>query len=435
MLPGMDDGHRKVGVTTCTTLVMANMIGTGVFTSLGFQIAVVPSPFLLLLLWGLGGLVALCGAMCYAELAAALPRSGGEYNFLTRIYHPALGFMAGFISLIVGFAAPTALAAMAAGKYLGTALPGLPPLGISAFLVIAMAAAHSRTVRLSGAFQVLLTSLKIGLIVAFIGFGFALGFKTGLPFRPEPGDMQRLFSGPFAVSLMFVLYAYSGWNAAAYIINEVRDPQRTIPRALLQATAVVTILYVLLNAVFLGSAPLADYAGKLEAGEIAATALFGVQGGRIMAGLIGLGLISAVSAMTWAGPRVANVIGEDFPMLGFLAKLGPGGVPQIALAVQTVLVLIMLFRGTFETILIYAQFALLSCGFLTVLGLFVLRWRQPDLARPFRCWGYPVTPLIYLSLALFAIIYAARDKPEQAEWGFATMVLGIVLFFVARGRK
>ena len=326
------------------TLVVANMIGSGVFTSLGFQIAAIPSPFLILLLWVMGGLVAFCGALCYAELAAALPRSGGEYNFLSRIYHPSLGFMAGLISLVVGFAAPTELAALAAGRYLGTVLPGIHPLVISTVLVLVTALAHSRTSRASGNFQIVVTTLKVGLIVAFIVFGFIAGFHQAVPLQPQPGDLKKLFSGPFAVALMFVLYAYSGWNAAAYIINEVREPQRTIPRALLRATVVVTLLYVLINAVFLGAAPLGAYlesdgSGKLEAGEIAAKAIFGVNGGRIMSGLIGVGLISAVSAMMWAGPRVAYVIGEDFQALRFLSKLGPGGVPQVALWVQTALVL------------------------------------------------------------------------------------------------
>jgi APA family basic amino acid/polyamine antiporter len=426
-------GFRKVGLTTCTALALANMIGTGVFTSLGFQVQAIPSPFLILLLWVLGGVIALCGALSYAELAAALPRSGGEYNFLSQVYHPAVGFMAGFVSVTVGFSAPIALSAIALGKYLAAALPGLSPGWVSVLAVLVLAAVHSLTVRASGNFQVLITSLKVALILVFIGIGLGLGGSWA--FSPREGDFGLVFSGPFAVSLMFVLYSYSGWNAAVYIIGEVRDPQRTVPGALILATFIVMILYVSLNAVFLASGPMSEFSGKIAVGEIAARNLLGEQGGRIMAALIGGGLISAISAMTWAGPRVAQMVGQDFSALRIFARTSAGGVPRVAIAVQTLLVLVMLATSTFEAVLLYAQFSILACSFLTVLGVMILRWRRPALPRPFRCFGYPLTPLVFLALNLFAMVYTAVDRPEQAFAGLATLLLGIGLYFVARERR
>ena len=424
---------RKVGLITCTALAMANMIGTGVFTSLGFQVQALHSPFLILLVWLLGGVVAFCGALSYAELSAALPRSGGEYNFLSAIYHPAIGFMSGFVSLAVGFSAPIALSAMALGKYLAAALPGVSATSVSVVVVLLLAAMHSLTVRASGNFQVVITALKVALICAFIAMGFYLG--GSLFFVPQKGDFALAFSGPFAVSLMFVLYSYSGWNAAAYIIGEVREPQRIVPSALLLATIIVTILYVLLNAIFLASGPANAFAGKIAVGEIAARNLLGEQGGRVMAALISGGLISSVSAMTWAGPRVAQAVGRDFPALQFFARTSPGGVPRVAIAVQTLLVLIMLATATFEAVLLYAQFSILACSLLTVLGVLVLRWRQPDLPRPFRCFGYPLTPIVFLALNLFAMVYTALERPQQALAGLATLLLGIALYFVARSAR
>jgi basic amino acid/polyamine antiporter, APA family len=424
---------RKVGLITCTALAMANMIGTGVFTSLGFQVQALHSPFLILLVWLLGGVVAFCGALSYAELSAALPRSGGEYNFLSAIYHPAIGFMSGFVSLAVGFSAPIALSAMALGQYLAAAWPGVSATSVSVIVVLLLAAMHSLTVRASGNFQVVITALKVALICSFIAMGFYLG--GSLFFVPQKGDLGLAVGGPFAISLMFVLYSYSGWNAAAYIIGEVRNPQRTVPGALLLATIIVTILYVLLNAVFLASGPADAFAGKIEVGEIAARNLLGEQGGRLMAALISGGLISSVSAMTWAGPRVAQAVGRDFPALRFFARTSPGGVPRVAIAVQTLLVLIMLATATFEAVLLYAQFSILACSLLTVLGVLVLRWRQPDLPRPFRCFGYPVTPIVFLALNLFAMVYTALDRPEQALAGLATLLLGIALYFVARAAR
>lgn len=426
------DQFRKVGLATCIALVLANMIGTGVFTSLGFQVAALPSAPLVLWVWFLGGLIALCGALCYAELAAALPRSGGEYHFLTEIYHPAVGFMAGFVSVTVGFAAPIALSAMAFGKYFHAAWPAAPVFWSSVAVVVGLAVLHSVTVRMSGHSQIVLTVLKVALIVAFIVIGLRREGEAGAAIDFSQTDYSLFFSGPFAISLMFVLYAYTGWNAAAYIIGEVRDPQRTVPWALLIATVIVTVLYVALNAVFLASGPIEDFAGHIEVGEIAARNLLGEEGGRVMSTLISLGLISAVSAMTWAGPRVAQSIGRDFPALAFLSRTTSGGVPRLALLFQTILVLALLMTGAFEAVLVYAQFAILSSSFLAVLGVIVLRWRRPELPRPFRCFGYPWTPLIFLVFNLFAMVYTAWEKPGEALAGLGTLALGLGLYLPFR---
>lgn len=427
-------GAQKVGLVSCVALVVANMIGTGVFASLGFQVEKLPSPFLVILLWVLGGVVALCGALSYAELAAALPRSGGEYRYLARIYHPAIGFMGGFVSALVGFAAPIALAAMLSGSYLAAAFPGLSAGWVSFALASVLAGIHALTIRASGGFQVVVTALKIALIVTFIGIGLWKGHPPEGGFGPREGDSSLMWSGAFAISLMYVLYSYTGWNAAAYISGEVRDAARTVPRALLYATVGVMALYVALNAVFLASAPIEDFAGKREVGEIAATHLLGETGGRAISALIGLGLISAVSAMTWAGPRVAQAIGEDLGALKWFAKTGSGGVPRRALGAQTVIVLGLLATGTFEAIMVYAFFAILACSFLTVLGVFVLRWREPGLARPFRCWGYPATPAVFLALNGFTLVWTAVERPVQSLAGCLTLAAGIGLYFFARWR-
>jgi APA family basic amino acid/polyamine antiporter len=289
-------------------------------------------------------------------------------------------------------------------------------------------------VEASGRFQVVVTGLKISLILAFLVLGIWKGHVPEEGFGPHPGDWTAMLSGPFAISLMYVLYSYTGWNAAAYIMNEVRRPEWTVPRALLIATVLVTFLYVGLNAVFLASGPMADFVGKPEVGEIAARHLIGEAGGRIMSGLIGFGLVSAISAMTWAGPRVAQTIGQDFPTLGFLAKTSAGGVPRRALALQTLIVVALLATGTFEAIIAYAFVAILTCSFLAVLGVIVLRVRRPELPRPFRCWGYPVTPLVFLLLNGFTLAHTCLDKPLESLAGVVTLVAGIGLYFVAKSR-
>jgi len=422
---------QKVGLISCAALVAANMIGTGVFTSLGFQVAALPSAFLIMLLWALGGVIAFCGALCYAELAAALPRSGGEYNFLGRCFHPAIGFMAGFVSVAIGFSAPIALASIASGRYMAAAFPGLNPILASVTVVLALTVLHSLTVKASGTLQVIVTCLKVGMIILFISVGFLAGNKAGAIFTPTSQDVPLFFSHSFAVALMFVLYSYTGWNAAAYIISEVRSPQRTLPAALLISTSFVALLYVGMNMVFLRAAPMETYVGKIAVAEIAARNIFGDVGGRVMAGIIGAGLISTLSAMTWAGPRVAQTVGKDFRALRWLSHTTAGGVPRRSLFLQTGLVLIFLLSSTYEVVLIYAQFALATCAFLTVAGVIVLRIREPHLPRPFRCWGYPVTPIVFLLLTGFTMLYSLIEKPWEAGAGALTLLLGLGLYFIA----
>ncbi|MDX2081551.1 MAG: amino acid permease [Terrimicrobiaceae bacterium] len=424
---------QRVGFWVCATMVFASMVGTGVFTSLGFQVGALPSPFVILVLWGLGGVIALCGALSYAELAAALPRSGGEYHFLGRIYHPALGVMAGFVSVFVGFSAPIALGAIAFGRYIAAAWPAVPPWPASFVVIIGLAAIHSRAVRVSGVVQVAVTSFKALLILGFIVAGSLAA--PGADFRPQSGDAALIVSAPFAVSLLFVLYAYSGWNSAVYIAGEVRNPGRTLPLALGLATVAVTFLYVALNAVFLASAPAGEFAGKVEVGQVAARHLFGEAGGRIMSAVIGLGLISSLSALTWAGPRVAQTAGQDFPALRWFAKTSETGIPHRALFFQTAIVLGLVATASFEAVLVYAQFALVVCSLLTVFGLFVLRVREPALSRPFRCPGFPIVPAIFVAGCVFTVIYTCFDRPIQATAGALTLLAGLGLYFAVRGRK
>lgn len=406
------------------------MVGTGIFTSLGFQVEALPSPFLILSLWVLGGVAAFCGAVSYAELSAMLPRSGGEYHFLSKIYHPALGFMAAIVSIVVGFAAPIALSAMAFGSYLSGAFPKIPAGAAALAAVLAVTAAHAVSVKASGVFQVSVTAIKLLLVGCFLAAGFYAG--SAVDFLPRGGDAGLFFSGAYAVSLMYVMYAYWGWNAAAYIIGEVRDPQKTVPAALLIATVAATALYVLLNVVFLSCAPMAEFAGKIDVGKIAAGRLWGEAGGRVMSGIIAVGLLSVMSAMTWAGPRVAQIVGRDFPSLAVLGRTSEGGVPRPALALQTSIVLVLLLTGSFSSVLLYTAFALTACSFLTVAGVIVMRVRKPDLDRPFRCWGYPVTPLVFLAITGMMLGYSAVQKPAEAAAGCATLTAGLGLYALAR---
>ncbi|MDF2598414.1 MAG: amino acid permease [Methylobacterium brachiatum] len=420
-----------VSTLAATSIVVSDMIGIGVFTSLGFQVTDIPSGFTVLLLWLVGGVVALCGALCYAELATMFPRSSGEYNLLTRIYGSAVGFMGGWLSATVGFSAPVALAAMALGQYGKAILPGAPPLllGLAAIWIVSLV--HLRGTRHSSAFQIGFTLLKLALIAAFIGVGFARGGGQGGGFSPAAFDPAQVVSAGFAISLVFVMYAYSGWNAATYIVGELADPPRSLPRALVAGTGLVVALSVALNAVFLYTTPVADLAGQVEVALIAGRHVFGEAGGRIVGALICAGLIPTISAMMWIGPRVTVAMGEDVPLLRLFAGRSGRGVPNAALLLQACIATILLFTQSFEAVLDFIQFSLILCSFLTVIGLIKLRITRPDLPRPFRAWGYPITPLIFLAVTLFMLVHLVAVRPLQSLAGLALMLAGLVLYGVA----
>ncbi|CCE04460.1 putative amino acid transporter [Bradyrhizobium sp. STM 3843] len=430
----LESAVPSVSVLVATAIVVADMIGVGVFTSLGFQVKDIPSGFSILLLWAIGGVVALCGAFSYAELGAMFPRSSGEYNFLSRAFHPALGFMAGWVSATVGFAAPVALAAMAFGEYGRAVFPGAPSLVLAVGAVWLVTAVQLRGIRLSSSFQLISTLLKVGLIVAFLVAGFTVSSPQPVSFVPARADIGYVISGPFAIGLVFVMYAFSGWNAATYITGELHTPQRTLPRALLAGTLIVLALYVALNAVFLLAAPTDRLSGQLQVASIAGSYIFGTTGGRIVAGMICIGLVPSIAAMMWIGPRVLMTMGEDVPALSLFARRSQNGAPVYAILFQLAIANLMLFTESFEAVLDFIQFALLACSFLTVLGLFKLRVTRPELPRPYLAWGYPLTPLLFLLVTGFMMSYLFAERPLQAGLGAAAMMSGVLIYLIAHKR-
>ena len=430
----------KFRFPTVTAVVIANMIGTGVFTSLGFQLLEIQSGFVILALWAVGGLIAVCGAMTYAELGAALPRSGGEYNFLSRIYHPAAGFVSGWTSATIGFAGPTALAAITFAAYATSILPDEPAAwlerGLAVSLVIILTVVHSGSRQSSGGIQVLFTILKVAVILGFcLAAVIIIDAPQPVRFTPSPGDGTLLVSGAFAVSLIYVSYAYTGWNAATYLSSELENPQQTLPVILLSGTLVVTVLYVALNFVFMYSAPISAMQGQVEVGYIAAETAFGDLGGRLTGLVLALLLISTVSAMTIAGPRVLQVIGEDFRALNFLSRRNADGIPSIAIYVQSALAILFIVSSTFESILVFAGFTLALNSFATVFGVFVLRWTQPALPRPYRTFLYPLPPLIYLSLTGWTLWFVLMNRPVEGLFGLGVIGSGLVVYLLSRLRS
>ncbi len=421
-----------VSLVVAVAIVVADMVGVGVFTSLGFQVKDIPSGFSILLLWVVGGIVALCGVFSYGELSAMFPRSSGEYNFLRRAYHPAFGFVAGWVSATVGFSAPVALAAMAFGEYGRSILPNAPPEALAIGVVWLVSLVQLTGVKHSSTFQLISTILKVVLIVAFLACGFVIGTPQPVSFAPHASDFGYIVSAPFAISLVFVMYSFSGWNAATYIIGEVKLPERNVPRAMLFGTLIVLVLYVALNAVFLHTAPIDKLAGHLDVARISGSHIFGELGGRVVGAMICIGLISSISAMMWIGPRVMMTMGEDIPALKIFARRSGSGAPAYAILFQLVVASLMLFTRSFEAVLEFIQFALLFCSFFTVLGVIKLRFTHPDLPRPYRAWGYPLSPLLFLLVTGFMMYYLLTTQPLRSVLGILIMVSGLLIYAVFR---
>ena len=423
---------RSYSVQVATAVVVANMVGTGVFTSLGFQLLEIESTGAILWLWVLGGLCALCGALCYAELGAHHTASGGEYHFLTELIHPYAGFLSGCVSATVGFAAPIALASLTFGIYLATAFPVLPPKITATTLIVLMVLIHTRTYRESSSGQYLLTLLKLLLIAAFV----LTAFSTGGDFSHQVTGASLLnageiLSGAGAIALIYVTYAYSGWNAATYILGELEHPQRDLPRALIVGCALVTVLYVLLNTAFLTSASISSMTGEVEIAFIVAETVLGDSGAFVVSLLLSGVLISTVSAMIMAGPRALQRLGQDYRGLAWLGKTNEGGLPANAIVFMGLVALGFLWTSTFEQILLFAGLVMAANTFFTVVAVFVSRRRRasrPQDASIFTMPWYPLPALIFLAITGWTVLYTAIQYPVQLLVTAAVIAVGYTFF-------
>ena len=416
----------KITTSTATAVVVANMIGTGVFTSLGFQLSSITNTWSVIFLWSLGAIMALSGALSYAELGTKLARSGGEYHFLSKIYSKHVGFLSGWCSLTVGFAAPIALAAMAAGAYTENYFPGNSKI-VATFLIVFVSISHMFDLEKSSRFQNITTLLKVLLIVLFIVIGFI--FQSSENALELSSNWQKeIFLPSFAISLIYVTYSFSGWNAAAYIVDEIADVRKNLPIALIGGTLIVSVLYILLQLVFIKHATVPMLAGNLEIGQIVANNLFGDLGGKIISGLIAFMLISSISAMVWVGPRVTKSMADDYQLLKSLGKTNSKGIPNRAIAFQAFIALIMIWTGSFEQVLTYSGFILQLFVSLTVLSLFKVRKKQSlsGYKSPF----FPIPQVIFLSISLWILIFIIVEKPFESLVGLGILGVGSIAYFI-----
>jgi len=421
----------KIGFYTAISLVIANMIGTGVFTSLGFQLLDIHSVFSILILWLLGGIISLCGALVYAELGVTFPKSGGEYVYLSKLIHPFVGFLSGWVSSTVGFAAPVALASVALGTYVHVMFPQINITVCALSVVAIITLIHATNLKSGSGFQKILTLLKIVFIILFIIAGFCYAPAHVISILPQTNSADELFSQSFWVSLIYVSYAYSGWNAASYLAGDMKDVKKDLPKALIIGTLIVTAIYVLLNYVFLYSTPASELAGVLEIGHVSASHIFGAFFGKFMSLVIAFLLVSSISAMIMAGPRIIKSMGEDVPMLHFLAITNKNNVPYLAVVLQSAITVILILTSQFNSVLTFVGFSLSIFTFLTVMSIFILRFKKIE-NTSYKTWGYPVTPILFLALNGFTIYFVFINKTEESLWGLLNVVIGASIYFIGK---
>jgi APA family basic amino acid/polyamine antiporter len=422
----MSHEQRRLGQGATIALVVANMVGTGVFTTSGILVRILGSPWLVLLTWLLGGVIALLGALCYGALAERIPESGGEYIFLSRTLHPIAAFVAGWLSVIVGFAVPLGALAYAFAEYLQPWLPaGVSPRVIATLLMIGASMLHFVSVSFGARVQAAIVIAEVVLITLFASFGLGRLYPDGFHTTPLVGNPGKL-----GLALVIVSFSYLGWNAAVYIGGEVKNPRRNLPRSLIFGTSIVTLLYLALNALFVFAAPVAALSGRIDVAHVAAEVVGGPGLAKAVSGLVSLALALCVSALMMTGPRVAARMAGDGLLPRQLAGR-PGHPPRLALMLQLSLGLLALWTATFERILTYVGFTLGISTLATIIGLCRLRLKEgPQMHVP----GWPWVPGLFLAFGVASTGFTVVQRPIEGLVGVATLGVGVLAYFIQKRR-
>jgi APA family basic amino acid/polyamine antiporter len=430
---------RKLGIFPVTNIIIANMIGAGIFTTSGLLIEKLNHPILMLILWFIGGMIALCGAYCYGALGAAIPQAGGEYIFLTKLFHPMLGFLSGWVSFIVGFSAPIAASSIGFSEYFIRSFPQLMELGfinqfitkkiLSVSVIILFTAIHLRRLQFGTAIQNILTILKVALmgIIIISGFIFGKGNINHI-FQADPLTFNFAQLKTIALSLIWIMFAYSGWNAATYIGSEIKNPKKNLPFSLLIATVIVVLLYICFNLIYLYAIPSEDMKGVISIGGLAMNNLFGRSMDKFFSLFISFALFSSISAFIILGPRVYFAMARKGHFFKFAAEVNSKtNTPAKSIILQCLISVIMVVSGTFDQILTYMGFSLGIFPILAVFGLFKLRRdRNNEIFFP----GLAIIGIIYLLASIPILIFALFERPIESFIAILTVLIGIPSYFI-----
>lgn len=432
---------RKVGTFTATSIVVANMIGTGIFTTTGIMASHLPSSGWIIFCWLFGGIIALSGAICYMELSTRMPEEGGEYLYLKKLYHPLFGFLTGWTSLLVGFSAPIAASALSFSEYMFAGLEIQPTTGdltdlifykkITAIvIIIVFTLIHYLGVKIGAGTQNVLTALKILIIVGLAGMGINFDVDSFTKLSFNLSDFNNGIMG-MGVAMMLVMFSYSGWNASAYIAGELKNPHKSLPRSLILGSLIVIVLYLLLNLFIINAVEIEKMKGVIAIVQLASINIYGPWIGDILALLIGIALLSSLSAFILIGPRVYYAMARDRLFFNFASKVHPRHrVPGRSIMIQGVIAISMVIIGTFEQLIIYISFALSIFTWLAVFGIFLARKNDIGAKRVVRVWGYPFTPGFFLLATLLLMIITYITQPMESTAAIITVSCGIPFYFI-----
>ena len=436
---------RTLGLFPATNIVVANIIGAGIFTTSGLLMADLGSPSLLIILWAVGGIIAICGALSYGELGANMPEAGGEYMFISKMFHPSLGFLSGWISFFAGFSAAISASALGSAEYL---IRGLPQLGflaehsnlinqsvlskiIAVTIVLIFTLIHSRGIRSGTKVQNVLTVIKVAILVILIVAGLGSGM----------GDMSHFGQGPsitegkagwkiIGLSVMWIMYAYSGWNASTYIGSEIKKPGRNLPVSLLTGTGIVILLFILVNIVYIYAIPPEEMEGVISVVGLSMGKLFGRNAGIISSLVISFALLSSLSAYIIIGPRVYYAMAKDRLFFRYVSKIHPKfNVPSRAIYLQSVVSIIIIITGTFDQIITYLGFSLGIFPILVIAGSFKLRSQKKMIIKT---PGFPVPQLIYMLSGTAILILSYLERPVESSIALITVAAGIPAYIIFR---
>ena len=431
------DGLRQISGFTALCVLISSVVGTGIFTTTGFMARDIQDPWLILLLWGGGAVLALAGAMCYSELGAAFPFVGGDYVYIREAYSPFIAFLSGWASFTVGFGAAIAAGAMGFASYVLQAVPneaGLQVQWVALGLIWSLTVIHVAGVGPGGWLQQILTVLKIGAILLLIAGAFTVGHGEWEHLAILP-TLSGIGPGSLVVSFIFVTYAYSGWNAAGYIAGEMRNPTRAVPRTMIGGTLFVGTLYVVLNLVYFYALPIQDLGAPplIPVAEKTAVGMFGPTAALFVSILLCISIAGTVSAMTWTGPRIYYAMARD----GFLPKIFSDinhrhDAPARSIVLQSLWVTVLVLSGSFEQLVIYSGLVITVFTALTVGAVIILRIKRPQLIRPYRVPFYPLLPMFYLLIAGVIMIFLIKEKPMETFWACFTLSAGIPLYHMMR---
>ena len=435
----LEEGSRRISGFTATCVLVSSVIGTGVFTTTGFMARDLGDPWLILLVWGAGALLALMGAMCYSELGAAFPFVGGDYVYLREAYHPFFAFLSGWASFTVGFGAAIAAGAMGFASYVVQLIPHEPYStflikGFALALIWSLTAVHVAGVGPGGLLQQLFTVLKVGAILLLIVGACTVGHGDWEHLVMPPGKPD-IGLGTLVVSFIFVTYAYSGWNAAGYIAGEILNPTRSIPRTMIGGTLLVGTVYVMLNVVYFYALPIQVLAAPplMPVAEKVAVELFGQAAAQFVTIMLCISIAGAVSAMIWTGPRVYYAMARDGFLPDFFSDTEQHhGTPVRSIVLQSLWVTVLVLSGSFEQLVIYSGMVITAFTALTVGAVILLRQRRPQLVRPYRVPFYPALPVGYILVAGVIILFLSVEKPLETLWACLTLSAGIPLYFLMR---